>query len=195
MNDQKKGDDPTDVDISEIQNADETGPGVDLGTQDISLDAVLEKEATSPEAEALKKRRKKFYRYSGIVGSILLIMLIIYGCQPIKASMAFGICSTFLELNTPYPQTLQYSELEGSQTAVRIYFTHIDPFGVYRQEMIECTFAADQTMGMRLTEVKRNRRQVDQDVVRKFNIVLPTIMSSDPYLVPPPHWKNPLVTE
>jgi hypothetical protein len=48
---------------------------------------------------------------------------------------------------------------------------------------------------MKLVEVLRNRHAVDPVLVRKFNLTLPTIMASDPYLVLPPDWKNPLIKD
>lgn len=162
---------------------------------EVSLDEALETSVRDPEDEARKKRKKKFTNIGIGIGAVLLIAFFVHACQPAKAGIGFGICSTFLELNTIYPHTLRYNSLESSRTAVRIYFTHVDPFGVYRQEMIECTFVADATLGMKLSEVKRNRRPVDPAVVSAFNVTLPTIVGSDPYLVAPPNWKNPLVKE
>ena len=61
---------------------------------------------------------------------------------------------------------------------------------------MECTFGPDEAgTGMILTQVSRNRRPVDPTVVEKFNQTLPIIMASDPYLVMPPEWKNPLVQD
>jgi hypothetical protein len=169
---------------------------------DISIDAALSKEAKKmsvaaggPGAPILPRKNTKQIMYGAGAVVLLLLVLMVYSCQPKKGSMAFGICSTFLELNTPYPETLNYTELEGSRTAVRIYFTNIDPFGEYKLEMIECTFGPDEKMGMKLVEIKRNRQPVDPQLVRKFNMTLPTIMASDPYLVLPPEWRNPLVPE
>lgn len=181
-----------DKDLSDIQNEPEEEPVVVNQPYDVPLDELLSDEANPLTPEDIKKLKQIGF---GILGFILVaILLSIYGCQPQKASMAYGICSTFLELNTPYPQTLNYTDLEGSRTAVRIYFTSIDPFGQFKQEMIECTFGPDEKMGMKITEIKRNRRPVDQALIDKFNQTLPTIMASDPYLVMPgPEWENPLL--
>lgn len=161
---------------------------------DVPLDELLSDEANPLTPEDIKKLKQIGM---GLIGAVLaVILLAIYGCQPQKASMAYGICSTFLEMNTPYPHTLKYIGLEGSKTAVRIYFTSTDPFGQYKQEMIECKFGPDKTTGMKITEILRNRRQIDSKVVQDFNLVLPTIMASDPYLVMPGRdWKNPLLPD
>ncbi len=160
----------------------------------VSLDEMLSDEINPLTPEDIKKLKQIGF---GILGAILLVILMsIYGCQPKKASMAYGICSTFLELNTPYPHTLNYTDLDGSRTAVRIYFTSTDPFGQFKQEMIECKFGPDEKTGMKLTEAYRNRRLMDAKLVRDFNLALPTIMASDPYLVKPgPDWKNQLVDQ
>lgn len=160
---------------------------------EISLDAALKEEAR--EKPQLDEKQKKQILYGAGGLAILLLIIAVFSCQPSKGSMAYGICSTFLELNTPYPHTIHHTDLEGSRTAVRIYFTSTDPFGEYKQEMIECTFGPDEAMGMKLTQVMRNRRPVDPAIVNEFNLSLPTIIASDPYRVMPPEWKNPLLPE
>lgn len=197
---------PEKPDISDVRHGTDPeppAPEAPLG-RDVSLDEALSREAKkmgrlpniggvlSLQQKNIKKKHI-FYAAGGAV--LLLIILMMYSCQPKQGSMAFGICSVFLELNTPYPETLDYTGLEGSRTAVRIYFTNIDPFGEYKLEMIECTFGKDEKGGMKLTDIKRNRRSVDAEEIRKFNALLPTIIASDPYRVAPPRWKNPLVPE
>ncbi len=194
MDDRSNGNNKNNVANARGKDAVASGP-VQAEADGVSLDEALENSVRDPEQEALKKRKKKFVNIGIAIGALLFVGLLVRACKPPEAGIGFGICSTFLELNTAYPHTLRYNSLESSQTAIRIYFTHVDPFGVYRQEMIECTFASDPTLGIRLSEVKRNRRPVDPRAVRAFNITLPTIMGSDPYLVAPPNWKNPLVKE
>lgn len=167
-------------------------PRAPLG--DISLDASLTKEASKMKPTKPKKNVNQIM-YGALGIFLLIVVMMVYSCQPREGSMAFGICSTYLELNTPYPYTLKYTDLEGSRTAVRIYFTGVDPFGEFKQEMLECTFGPDETMGMKLVEIKRNRRPIDAEEVKKFNKLLPTIMASDPYRIMPPAWKNPLLEE
>lgn len=183
------------VDVSEIvQDAEPPPRPTKPSPYDVPLDQLLSDEANPLTPEDLKKLKQIGFGVLGVI--VVIILLSIYGCQPQKASMAHGICSTFLELNTPYPHTLQYIGLEGSRTAVRIYFTSTDPFGQFKQETIECKFGPDPKMGMKVTEILRNRRAIDAKQVEDFNLVLPTILASDPYLaMPGPDWKNPLLKD
>jgi len=171
---------------------------------DMSLDAALSAAAKKSSKfqnplkikwgrDPAKEKRLIQYAFGGM--GLLLVILMIYQAQPAKGSMAYGICSTFLELNVDYPHTLRYISLEGSRTAVRIYFTNIDPFGQFKQETIECKFGPDDKMGMRVTEILRNRKPVDSATVDKFNQTLPIIMSNDPYRISPPDWKNQLLKD
>lgn len=180
--------------LGDIQNPEDMPPDEQGYTgQDINLDESLSQQAK--EDKKLDPKKKKQYLFGGIGGAALLMVLMVFSCQPSKGPMAFGICSVFLELNTPYPHTLQYTDYESSYTAIRIYYTSTDPFGEYKQEMIECSFTADEQTGMKVNQILKNRRPVDQATIAKFNILLPTIMASDPYRVLPPQWKNPLVRE
>ena len=189
-----KPQDGTDKDLTDIINVEDALPVDGKYAGDVSIDDLLSEEANTLTPEDKKKIKQVLYGTCAVL--FLLIVLSIYSFQPKTGPMAYGICSTFLELNTPYPNTLQYIDLEGSRTALRIYFTAIDPFGEFKQEMIECSFGPDEAgTGMKLTQVTRNRRPVDAQVVSKFNETLPIVIASDPYLVMPPEWKNQLVQD
>ena len=169
---------------------------------DVSLDAALSADMAKQKKKGKGKRslpavklEKKHKIMLGAGIGVLLIILAIYSGRPQQGSMPYGICSTFLELNTPYPHTIRHIALEGSQTAVRIYYTNVDPFGEFKQEMIECTYGAAADGGLRVAQIARNRKPVDPQLIADFNKVLGTVVASDPYRVPPPNWKNPLVKE
>jgi hypothetical protein len=186
----------SDKDIEDILNAPadkDLLPGRVRYTRDMSLDDLLTEEISTLTDEDRKKLKQ--IGYGALAVAAVIVLLTIFSMQPKKGPMSYGICSTFLEMQTPYPNTLNYTDIEGSRTALRIYFTSIDPFGEYKLEMIECTFGPDEAGGMKLTQVTRNRRLVDPAIVEKFNKTLPIIMASDPYLVIPPDWKNPWVID
>jgi hypothetical protein len=187
---------PPEEGVADLTEGQEDGEGVVTSNEgaDVSLDQALSARARRP-SRFQKQDIEKFIKYGFVAGALLLVVLIVYSCQPRKGSMGYGICSTFLQLNTVYPHTLHYTDVEFSRTAVRIYFSNIDPFGEFKHEMIECTFGPDEKMGMKIAEVKRNRRSVDSKIVNDFNMTLPTVMSADPYLVLPPEWKNQLLDE
>jgi len=186
----------SDRDIENILNAPEDHdlmPGRVRYTRDMSLDDLLSEQVSTLTDEDRKKLRQ--IGYGALAVAVVVILLTIFSMQPKKGPMSYGICSTFLEMMTPYPNTLHYDAIEGSRTALRIYYTAIDPFGEYKLEMIECSFGPDEAGGMKLTQVTRNRRPVDIAIIDKFNKTLPIIMASDPYLVIPPDWKNPWVID
>jgi hypothetical protein len=164
-----------------------------LEQADISMDAALSKTASTLSVLKGMDKEKKIFFYGG--GGVLLVFLVllVFSCQPAKGSIVFAVCSAFLELNTPYPHTLDYKEVEWSNWAVRIYFTSTDPFGSYRLEMLQCSFTPDEKMGFRVQGIERNREPVDQKIIDDFNKTLPSIAAGDPYLVLPPNWKNPLL--
>jgi hypothetical protein len=59
--------------------------------------------------------------------------------------------------------------------------------------MFECKYATDHQGQMRVTDLIRNRQSMGGDAVTRANNMLPVIMSSDPYRIMPPQWKNPLL--
>ncbi len=161
---------------------------------DVSLDETLTREANKNKKDTNPKNKKQIvYGAAGVF--LLLSVLLFFGCQPKEGPISFGICSVFLEMDTPYPQTLNYTDLEGSPSSVRIYYTSVDPFGEYKREMIECNFGTTKAGNLKVTKIERNRRPVEQKKVDEFNKILPTVIASDPYRIMPPNWKNPLLKE
>ncbi len=157
-----------------------------------SLDGALSKASKELSGKKKKDVAGKYILYGAGGVIFLMLILIVYSCQPAKGGMAYGICATFLEQIIPYPGTIRHTAVEGSRTAVRIYYTHVDPFGEYKQEMMECKFGPDPKMGMRVLQVTKNRQLVDQQKVNKFNLSLPTVMASEPDQTMPPNRRYPL---
>jgi len=84
---------------------------------------------------------------------ILIILMIFQSCAPRKANILYGMCRSFLELQVPFPETIEQKEIELYRTAVRMNYTHLDGFGEYRLEMIECSFEQHPQNGVQLNTV------------------------------------------
>lgn len=159
---------------------------------DVSLDKELSR-AASKKTDEQRARERKFITF-GLIGALSVFLLwSLYSCKPKVGPVIYGVCSTLLELETPYPHTLRHIVLEGSASTIRIYFTTIDPFGQLKIEMFECKYATDSQGNMRITDLIRNRQSLGNDSIIRANKILPVIMASDPYRVMPPQWKNPLL--
>ena len=77
-----------------------------------------------------------------IGGLFLFVLLMLKACEPAKGSIRYGICSAFLEQQIVFPETIEQNYVEQySSGGVRIYYSHIDAFGQYLTEFIECSFA------------------------------------------------------
>ncbi len=137
-----------------------------------------------------KGQRKLQMKIGGVLGVVLLISWTLYSMgQPGKGSMAYGICSVFLESNIRYPHLLRMSTVEEFAASVRIWYTQIDSFGATRMEPIQCYFKQDEKLGTILEKITINRREVNQKRVDDFNRSISTIMSYPPNLDLP--WSLP----
>ena len=105
---------------------------------------------------------------------------------PYKGTMAFGICKVFLELNVQYPSTIEVSNVEEFATSVRVWYSHSDSFGEFRMEPIQCYFKADEELGFILDKVTVRRREIDPELVNKFNQSLAVVLQNPPDLTLPP---------
>jgi hypothetical protein len=131
-----------------------------------------------------KKTKKKMRMRTKVALSVIgvLSVLIWFGMQPIVGTIRYGICKTFIELQIPYPPTLQINTVEEYEQAVRIYFSHIDAFGSSRLNMIECSFRPDPRTGLALERVRLNREDLPEEDLKSFNLTIPFIIQNPPDL-------------
>lgn len=145
-----------------------------------------EKRKASPLAQkkkaARKKRMKKLITYG-------VILLVGYGAwmlfKPFKKGMNYGICKVFIELQVPYPYTLYYSEAIDFADYIRVWFSYLDSFGDYTLTKAECYFGPHEKYGFGLTRVIIGKREIDPEIVEKFNSSIPAIVTNPPDLTYP----------
>lgn len=154
-------------------------------TPDKEIEETVSKSTTKKEAD---KRRKQQIKWGGIAGAVLLLSFGIYlGMQPLKGSMAFGVCKTFIELNVRFPSTLRFSTVEELGTSVRVWYAVTDTFGSYRLELVQCYYKPDPSgqLPFLLDRIALNRRDLDSRKIDKFNIILPALFANPPDLTLP----------
>lgn len=152
-----------------------------LENQDAEL-TKTEKQITQKKALS-KKKIKKRAMYGA--AALLVFFIIQWLFTPFQGGMKYGICKTFLELTVAYPQTIELSTVDENlkeNTSVRIWFTHIDPFGEYRLEPIECIFRPDPQIGAALDKVFIGKIAVDKAKIEAFNVSIPGLLSHPPNL-------------
>lgn len=143
-----------------------------------------------------------------IIGTITIIILFIIlmtvqSCTPQRGTILYGLCRSFLELHIPFPETINHKSVEQYRKAVRVYYTHIDGFGEYQLELVECVFRQDPEAGVQMEKAffdhvkpatKKVRAQgkgklfeVEQQHVDLFNKSRSpaAIMSQEPDLILP----------
>jgi len=80
-------------------------------------------------------------------------LMIFQSAQPKKGNILYGMCRSFLELQVQFPETLDYKRIELYRAGVRINYTHLDGFGEYRLETIECSFLQDPQKGVQMKDI------------------------------------------
>lgn len=196
---------------------------------DPNLDEELEKQETPPpkknKIEALKEKLfssfskdnlikifKRLNTTSGIISIAVTVLLlgliffIVQSCTPKKGTILYGICGSFLEQQLTFPETISHTWVEQYRKAVRIYYSHLDAFGEYQVEMIECAFVQDPQKGVQLESVffnyvkeitsaervpgKGRLYKVEQKHIDLFNRSMSpaAILKNNPNLELPPYW-------
>lgn len=151
----------------------------------IKRDLVKEADIAIDKDNKKKAQKKKNVgrRNMILAGAALVVALIVWvGLQPIVGTPRYGVCRTFIELQLPYPETLQINVVEESALAVRVYFSHIDAFGSSRLNMIECEYKTDPRLGLVLSTVHLNRTQMPKEMVDMFNYTVPYVLANPPDL-------------
>lgn len=148
---------------------------------------LMEALPNSALAEKKRLKRKKQFRLVYLfIGAIVLGYMMYWLVKPYQTSMPYGVCKVFIELYAPYPHTIYYSQVENFSDSVRIWFSKVDPFGEYRLEPMECFFKVPESgYGFELDRVTIGRREIDPDLVQRFNVSIPVIFAHPPDLTYP----------
>jgi hypothetical protein len=140
------------------------------------------------------KQAKKFTWKKGVgifFGLIFLIIAFMW-FFPYYGTIKYGICRTYIELNEPYPQSIQFVDAyeESYSNSVTISYKKIDSFGLEALNEMVCVFEMKEDGAILLKSVdingkKRKYPQEDPELVRKFNNTIPAIRAYPPSLIMP----------
>lgn len=169
------------VDTTEIEGKKPPPKKREKIKRDLVKEADLAVEKADRKLAQKKKRSRKRKQIMAVV-AVLFALIMYVGLQPIVGTPRYGVCRTFIELQLPYPETLQINVVEESALAVRVYFSHIDAFGSSRLNMIECEYKTDPRLGLVLSSVYVNRVQMPKETVDMFNYTVPYVLANPPDL-------------
>jgi hypothetical protein len=142
--------------------------------------------AKPPKPKKTKKEMRKLYlRF--LYGFVFFITAgIAYLLQPLQATIHYGICRTFVELQLRFPQTLFVSSLEVYERTWRMYYTYTGSSGEQRASMIECRFTTNPKTGYPwLESIQIDRVPIAKDKVLQFNRLIPVVAAAKPELTDP----------
>ena len=151
----------------------------------------LTKRGLAEQKRLAKKEKLKKRFYMALGGLVFLSFIIWFGMQPLKGSIQYGVCRTFLEMQLKYPHTIKMTFVEIFDKSLRMYYTYNDAFGSIRSEMMECDFRPFNLLN--LETVKRDREPVDRNLVTEFNKTIPAVVAADPNLIVPAPPKGTLM--
>jgi hypothetical protein len=150
----------------------------------------LKSEATKNyNANYILPKKKPFKRY--IFGGILILILLLIGLLSIPpyGTVRYGLCKTFVELNDPYPQFLEWVSAQEKGMAVIIDYNRTDAFGQRTLNQIRCFFKEDEKKGLMLERININGDnefpQEGKEYIDRFNIGIPALLKTQPSLVMP----------
>ncbi len=141
---------------------------------------------TAPKQSKLKKWGK-------IIGLVLVAAFLILYYFPYYGTIKYGICRTYIELQEPYPASIQYINAVEDLTytnTVTISYKKVDPFGLEALNEMQCFFQDTPEGAIVLTKVdingkKRSYPQEDPEIVKEFNKTIPAIQAYPPSLIMP----------
>ena len=123
-------------------------------------------------AEKKKQQNKKRLKIGGgIVFFIFVVWAYKWLFAPFQLSLPYGLCKAYLEYNVPYPHTIYVSEAQTlADGSVRIWFSQIDPFGVFRMQPFHCFYIQDpQTGALRFSKIKYGKVDLPDETIAEYN--------------------------
>jgi hypothetical protein len=142
--------------------------------------------------EKVKKKKKSWKKGIAIVFGLLVLLVVGAYFFPYYGTINYGICRTFIELQEPYPQSIQYINAveDPSTNSVTISYKKIDPFGLEAMNEIQCFIKTADNGAVSLQRVdingkKKSYPQEDPAVIKKFNMGLIGLFAYPPSLVMP----------
>ena len=142
--------------------------------------------------EKVKKKKRSWKK--GVAIGFGTFVLLIVGAYflPNYGTINYGICRTFIEMQEPYPQSIQYiNAVEDPYTnSVTISYKKIDPFGLEAMNDIQCFIKTAENGAVSLQKVdingkKKSYPQEDPAVIKKFNMGLIGLFAYPPSLAMP----------
>jgi len=136
---------------------------------------------TSPK----KKKSRVWWWVGGTFGFLILIMFLLYKPQ---ATIHYGVCKTYIELNEPYPDQIRYLSMEDFGDSARVYYRRTDPFGVVSVNSFECVFKVENdtvTPYLKSVDVNGKYRTYmaeSPERIEKFNESVPAVIAAGPDL-------------
>ena len=117
---------------------------------------------------------------------VFLAMTIIANTNNANATsyrLLYGVCKTFLELQIRNPHTLKINKLiaggNEKNPVVSMRFSMVNGAGSLVVERMDCFFQVDEKQ-TKMTLVEWNKQPVDNEVIDRFNPVIPILLSNPP---------------
>ncbi len=142
-----------------------------------------------------KKIRKKssWPIVAGIIAVIIIaVIVIISSMGPNKATISYGICKTFLELNVRHPQTIKMIQVYDRVVNVEMDYRYMDEYGQIRTERMTCEFGKIEETGTTgvtkiiRKEIGHTKYEIPKEKIDLFNKSIPAIVNSSIDLSIPP---------
>ncbi len=137
----------------------------------------------------VRPKKKPIKRY--IIGGCVTILIgFIYLLSiPAQGSIRYGLCKTFVEMNDPFPQFLEWVMVQEAGLAVILDYNRTDAFGQRSLNQIRCFFKEDELGNISLERISLNRDknhpQNAPENIARFNKGIAAILAYPPTLILP----------
>lgn len=127
-----------------------------------------------------KKKNTKLFIALGVVAAIGLF--IAWGFAPRYGGVDYGICKAYIELHEPYPDTVQFQNVEeygGGYVSLSYY--RVDPLGNPSFNNVDCIVQTAPNGAKRISKIDYNKKrpypQEAQEKVDQFNRTIFAILA------------------
>ncbi len=138
-------------------------------------------------------KKMSFKKWALVIVIVLGSLFYWWAMQPIiyNGTILFGICRTYIELNTQYPSELEFIDLRERGSKVSVEYVTNDAFGQHIAHEANCNFKRGEN-GELLLDSFRLRRGIaardysfaieNPEKIQAFNKTIPSIVANPPPL-------------
>jgi len=110
--------------------------------------------------------------------------------RPATGSWRYGVCRTFVELETRYPHTINVTQVVEDARYAEIYVSFINAHGVRPTRVYKCNYKQTETGQILVDDIYVDFDRISDEKIDLFNKMVPFLIESKDIDTTLPNWEG-----